>query len=122
MTKARGPDHPQRRHQRTAASRRVLIHCRAAAGEDAVRASLCDVSQSGIGLILESPLAAGQTFGLDLNRPDGTATRLLYTVIHCRPCGERMFRIGAELTSRQAPRPASHAHETPTATPMQSHR
>src|SRR5690349_2666555 len=108
MLKNRGPEAPQRRHDRRATSRRVVIYRYTADGEAAVRAILSDVSQSGVGLFVESPLDAGQTFGLDLHRADGSLTRLLYTVIHCRPRGERMFQVGAELTSRQAPNAASH--------------
>lgn len=105
MPKSRGPDAPQRRHERRATSRRVVIHYHSPDGEAALRATLTDVSQSGVGLVLDRPLDAGRTFGLDLTKADGTTTRLLYTVIHCRPCGEKMFKVGAELTCRQDARP-----------------
>lgn len=90
----------QRREQRQKRSGTVnMFACSGATVGREMKASLRDISPTGIGLTLGVPLAPGFQFVVALRRGGQRLTAIQYEVRHCRANDlEDQFAVGAELT------------------------
>ena len=90
----------QRRAKRTVHRRTFIIHFMhdGVIGQG-VPTRAHDFSSIGIGLIHASRLAKGERFVVPLATQSGLPVLLMYSVVHCRPLGNGLFGVGAELTS-----------------------
>jgi hypothetical protein len=57
-----------------------------------------NLSSRGLGLLDANKLRTGAQFTITLPHENGQPVTLLCTVVHCRPAGKKLFRIGAEFT------------------------
>ena len=92
--------HEQRRATRTVHRRTFVIHVMhdGVIGQG-VPTRAHDFSSIGIGLIHAGRLAKGERFVVPLATQAGPPILLLYSVVHCRPLGNGLFGVGAELLS-----------------------
>lgn len=103
--------------RRDVVARRTTIQLAHPADAGAVTVTVCDTSPRGVGLVTERPLAPGEQFVLRVVDRDRTVP-LLYTVVRCKKCGDRHYRVGATFDS-VAPQPsqASQAATSSAAPP-----
>jgi c-di-GMP-binding flagellar brake protein YcgR len=90
-----------RREVRVSARKPIqILPCKAAHEWRFVTAELTDCSMSGIGLLVEAPLAVGEQFLVKF-KLHGVAL-LQYTVRHCSPAEGGRHKVGAEFTGLAA--------------------
>ena len=88
----------RRKEPRIASNRTVAILPCGSSGHDDWRfsqAQLLDCSMSGIGLVTDIPLQAGDEFLVKLQLKK--TVLIQYSVCHCTTLGLRKYKIGAEL-------------------------
>ncbi|HWE02278.1 MAG TPA: PilZ domain-containing protein [Tepidisphaeraceae bacterium] len=64
---------------------------------DPEKAIIIDISVSGIGLVLTTPMKYGDQFLIELTPTD---PGIIYRVMRCRPCGDNAHRVGAAFLHR----------------------
>jgi hypothetical protein len=66
--------------------------------QGALAVTICDFSARGISFVDETRMEIGQQFILELPRREGGPVSLLCTVMHVKPVGNDIHRMGAEFT------------------------
>lgn len=90
----------RRRAERVATSKNVQIYpCTPEGIGRPVQSNLCDMSKAGCGLIHKSAMAQEQVFGIIIATPEGVKQIMLYRVVRCATCGDKIFRIGAKYVA-----------------------
>jgi hypothetical protein len=62
-----------------------------------VSAWLRDVSASGVGLLVRSPIERGDHFSIQIPNKEGIAKIVHCTSCYCRKVGAKLFNVGATL-------------------------
>ena len=91
--------------------------------------TLLDISETGMGILVDSPIDSGTTLHVELE-----GHLLVGTSVHCVPTSQQSFRVGLELVNRlsgtdwdrlihkwrkdDAPSPASGDLQTPSGAPQ----
>jgi PilZ domain-containing protein len=87
---------PERRAERRSACDVVIMPCGTMASGKFRKARMVDCSESGIALLATRRLPPGEQFMLKIRLK--RIVLAVYTVRHCRPIDDDVYRIGAELT------------------------
>ena len=77
--------------QRTAMGRQIKVVLKRETGPEMIEAWFNDLSMNGLGLIVTSPLSAGDRIAVELGMPRQT---LEYTVKRCGPMDGGLYSVG----------------------------